>query len=304
MRNGISVSRNFNIAEVNKRYGKVFGDVTKVANLIQSISNFPEIIERCGDHPYSRVDKVVAEFLDLSQESKKENGEVEFYYSKTPKMDLLKSLPPCTRETLEKFVSNNINDFKNSENTHLQNLAGVFSLYGIGVQKDWKEAVRCFDKSALDQVKIAKLTRNPKHLFEIGKCYDENVGNGKDLSHKGRGFGEFANSVDFVRKASNYFEASADLGYSQAQYRSGLENIKKDPEKALRFFTSAAGQGFVKAIHELGNCYANGIGLQKDVSRAIGFFESAADKQCADSQCEMGKRYFKEMALKKIMLNL
>lgn len=105
--------------------------------------------------------------------------------------------------------------------------------------------------------------------------------------------------MDFVRKASNYFEASADLGYSQAQYRSGLENIKKDPEKALRFFTSAAGQGFVKAIHELGNCYANGIGLQKDVSRAIGFFESAADKQCADSQCEMGKRYFKGDAVEK-----
>lgn len=294
MRHRIERNPEFNITEVNQRYLKVFGNVTKVANLIQSTSNLPEIIEQYGDHPYSRVDNIVAQFLELSQESKKENGEVEFYYSETPQSTVLKSLPKSARDALKNFALININEFKNSQNTHLQNLAGVFSLYGIGVKQNGEEAVKYFEKSGLDQIKLARLSGNSKRLFDIGQCYEENVTNGADLSDDDEGsFSALSAAVSFSRKASNYFEASAELGYSQAQYMVGLENIKKDPDKAARFFTLAVAQGVVEASHALGNCYAHGIGVPKNILRAISFFESAADKQCAASQCELGKRYFK-----------
>ena len=296
-----NVSSDFNIAEVNQRYLKIFGEgagVNKVGKLIQDVSNLPDILSEYGEHPLNSVNYIVSEFLDLSKESKKENGEVEFYYSKRSKTHLLESLPRSARKLIKSFVHENIGEFKNSKNAHLENLAGVFYLYGIGVKEDGLEALKCFEKSGLDQIKIAQVSQDSRRLFDISECYHNNVGSSKGADD-GSGFGALTTSVIYSRNAFNYCEAAADLGCVHAQYIAGINNIKSNPSRAVKLFELAAEKKVVQATHELGKCYANGIGVEKNALRAVSLFESAADGKYANSQFEMGRRHFTGDAVEK-----
>lgn len=287
-----NIEPRFDAEEVNRRYDRIFtgSQMDKLVNLIFIIGNKIRVEY---DDPIATANYVVAEFLDVTKESKKENDETEFYHGRMPRLNLLKSLPRSAVRALEDYIYENIEEFKNSKNIHLQNLAGIFFLYGFGIPKNEESALKYLEKSNLDQVKIAQTKRDPQQLFDIAECYFKNKFAVKESSN-GDPFVSVIGVANYSRKADEYYEAAADLGHAQAQYVTALNNIKeKNPVKAVRLLQLAAEQGIVAASYELGKCCAGGIGIQQDVDRAISFFEWAADKQCADSQCELGKRHFK-----------
>jgi TPR repeat protein len=89
------------------------------------------------------------------------------------------------------------------------------------------------------------------------------------------------------RVGANDADSIIQLGMS---YLDGSENlsIKKDIDKAVKFFHRAAELGSAEAYHNLGTMYFNGHGVVKDETKAKQYFEKAALAGCAASRHNLG----------------
>ena len=56
-------------------------------------------------------------------------------------------------------------------------------------------------------------------------------------------------------------------------------------------YRKAADQGDAKAQFNLGNCYANGNGVQKDLTQAVFWYRKAADQGYVEAQYNLGQCY-------------
>ncbi|MDX2082728.1 MAG: hypothetical protein SFV53_01910 [Rickettsiales bacterium] len=105
-----------------------------------------------------RAEKIADEFLNLSN-SLLDDDEIEIAkYGTKGKNNFLFSQSDGVREVLENFANRTIENFADSGNAHLQNLAGQFYFEGIGVEKNaenYSKAKECFEKAA-----AIKLTTN------------------------------------------------------------------------------------------------------------------------------------------------
>jgi len=74
-------------------------------------------------------------------------------------------------------------------------------------------------------------------------------------------------------KAVKWYSQSAEQGFADAQYHLGIhlysgKGVKKDYEKAAKWIKKAALQGNIKAQHKLGILYYNGQGIIKSYKEA------------------------------------
>jgi len=130
--------------------------------------------------------------------------------------------------------------------------------YFYWVEKDFKEAARCYQLSA-DQ-------GNAFAQFNIAWCYQNGEGVPKDIS-----------------KAIQYYQKSSDQGNAYAQYILAWcyqygEGVLKDKSKSIQLFQKSADQGHSLAQFNLAWCYQNGEGVEKDISKANQLFQKAADQ--------------------------
>ena len=74
-------------------------------------------------------------------------------------------------------------------------------------------------------------------------------------------------------------------------YERGCWGVKKDMNKAVKWFTKAAEQGYVNAQHTLGFCYLNGTGVELDNCKAVKWFTKAAEQGYVRAQAGLGCCY-------------
>ena len=110
---------------------------------------------------------------------------------------------------------------------------------GLGVSRDYKEAVKWF--------KLAAEQDSPKAINHMAVLYD-NGGFGLTADHK---------------KAVFYYRQAAEQGDADAQYNLGQnyikgEGVSQDFKEALSWYQLAAEQGNASAMNDLGAMYGRG----------------------------------------------
>jgi TPR repeat protein len=133
---------------------------------------------------------------------------------------------------------------------------GAMYTNGKGVEKDQKEAVKWFRKSAEQG--------NAKGQFGLGVSYDDGKGVPED-----------------DEEAAKWYRKSADQGDAKAQTNLGLmyykgEGVKQDPKEALKLFRKASDTGLGEPQTWIGWMYENGVSVPKDITIAYAWYNIAA----------------------------
>lgn len=146
-----------------------------------------------------------------------------------------------------------------------QNQLGEMHQKGLHVEKDYKEAIKCFTKAA-DQ-------GFGKANYNLGVMHEEGEGVEKDK-----------------QKAFDYYKLGADqccveslhhLGYA---YKNGWYGVKQNYKKAIEYFTKAANQGYSYSQYALAMMHHLGEGVDKDDNKALELFKQAAEQNYPTAQ--------------------
>ncbi len=188
---------------------------------------------------------------------------------------------------------------------------GLCYYYGIGVSKDFSEAVRWYLLAA-DQGDAMAQNR-------LGFCYKNGEGVAKNLSEavllyriaadQGNAYAQnnlgacYYNGLGVPKdfsEAVRWYRLAADQGDAMAQNRLGFcyksgEGVAKNLSEAVRWYRLAADQGHAQAQYNLGWCYKSGEGVAKNLSEAVRWYRLAADQGHAQAQYNLG-RYYKKGA--------
>lgn len=130
-----------------------------------------------------------------------------------------------------------------------QNRLGICYYAGEGIEQDYVEAVKWFQKSAEKG--------NDDAQNNLGCCY-----------YWGKGVEQnYEEAVRWYRKA-------AEQGHCKAQNRLGVcyyygLGTKQNYEEAVKWYRKAANQGNIKSLYNLGICYDNGKGVVQDYKEAV-----------------------------------
>ena len=74
-------------------------------------------------------------------------------------------------------------------------------------------------------------------------------------------------------------------------YEKGREGLAADPEAAVRWYRRAAAGGNALAMHNLGDCFRDGIGVERDHAEAFAWYRSAAEAGHAIGLEDLGDCY-------------
>lgn len=138
----------------------------------------------------------------------------------------------------------------------------------LGVKKNEAEALAWLKKSAIQG--------DPDAQYNLGVCYQFQIGVGKDLN-----------------LASDFYRKAAEQGHPFAQnslgvcYLNGI-GVKPDDKEAVKWFLKAASQGDTFAEANLGDCYAFGMGVGKDTVAAFSWYLKAAQHGNSQGQVNVG----------------
>jgi TPR repeat protein len=203
------------------------------------------------------------------------------------------------------------------------------SLYGLGVAKDPKEAVRWlkevsdarFDPTR-DALKFDPKTPNQMNerieaTFMLARIYERGIGVAKDPAEAKR---RYAKAVEFgfvpaenilaqgwlsgyageknASKAVALFKDAAEAGYVPAQfnlgklYYNGDDGVAKDLKLAGAYFAAAAKAGNPGAQFAAGRMYDFGEGVPEDHKKAVVYYKEAAVKGDRDAQFALGTFFY------------
>ena len=98
-------------------------------------------------------------------------------------------------------------------------------------------------------------------------------------------------------QAVHWWSEAAEQGHSSSQFKLGLmyrkgENIEKNYKKALQWFDEAATQGNASAQSNLGWMYYKGEGIKKNYKQAAHWWSKAAEQDHSKSQFNLGLMYY------------
>ena len=189
-------------------------------------------------------------------------------------------------------------------NSVAQNHVGSMYFYGLGVNKNYKTAVKWYKKSA-DK-------GNPLGQFNLGNCYFYGLGVKKDQ----------VESVILFRKAANQGNAQAQLLLGQCYYNG--YGIKKDVNMAIYWLKKASDQGEKEATlilhdiqtikeqkqHSVPPLDANQLYLEAqkyyqdryvsdNLLKAINLYKEAAKLGHQKSLLDLGRFYFNGTGVKR-----
>lgn len=151
---------------------------------------------------------------------------------------------------------------------------GQAYIYGDGVVKDQKEAVKWFRLAA--EQGLADAQSRVGDLYSVG----------------------FGGLPESVLEAVKWWAKAAAQGYAGAQHSLGcvyaegsVEGLPKDMTLAVKLYRQAAEQNFPEAQFSLGICYDNGDGVPKNAMEAMKWYQLAAVQGHAEAQFFLGYGY-------------
>ncbi|HEY9720309.1 MAG TPA: protein kinase [Trichormus sp.] len=153
-----------------------------------------------------------------------------------------------------------------------QNNIGRFYAAGCGIGQNFDEAAAWYLNAALQGHIEAQCN--------LACCYAQ--GHGVDIDES---------------EALTWMQMSADNGDSVAQtwiafwYRHGMMGLECDHQKAFHWYTKAAVKKSAAAQHELGYCFANGLGVRQDLKQALTWYKRAADQGAPEAQFALALCY-------------
>ncbi len=74
-------------------------------------------------------------------------------------------------------------------------------------------------------------------------------------------------------------------------YFRGAGGVTNNYAEAVRLFRKGAERGYARSIHNLGTCYAEGLGVPQDKAEAYRLYRKAAEMGFAASQYNLGSYY-------------
>lgn len=150
---------------------------------------------------------------------------------------------------------------------------GICYYEGKGVEKNGDEAIKYFRRALEGGWRQA--------TYWLGECYYEGVGVDPD----------YAEAIRFYQEATtfNVIEAMNRLG---ACYYCGDGVDKPDYDKAVFWFRKAADENNKWGLYWLGNCYYNAHGVERSYENAVDLYRRAADLGLADAMLMLGDCYY------------
>ncbi len=149
---------------------------------------------------------------------------------------------------------------------------------GVGCYADKEASDTCFAKAFRGFLELEKKSRDDKLQYRIGAMLLRGTGTKQN-----------------VAEAREWFEKSARLGNTQAQYQLA-KLILADPDsnarqiaEAVDWMTKAAEAGQDSAQYALGKLYRDGTGVEKDPAEAALWFEKAARQGSDFAAYALGK---------------
>ena len=135
-----------------------------------------------------------------------------------------------------------------------QNRLGICYYAGEGIEQDYVEAVKWFQKSAEQGYKWGQ--------YYLAIHYAN--GNGVEQNYE--------EAVKWYRKA-------AEQGHKDAQNRLGVcyyngSGVEQNYEEAVKWYRKAAEQGNRDAQNNLGDCYYNGTGVEQNFVEALKWYSA------------------------------
>ena len=138
----------------------------------------------------------------------------------------------------------------NKGDAEAQYHVGMMYNNGIGTQKDPRQALEWFQKSAA--------SNHPLGAYKLGCYYD----------------GQFGVVAADSNEALKYKLISAKAGYSLAQHDVALLYGRQENfEEAVKWLKMAGDQGSPEALYKLSGSYFEGKGAPKDLSLAYAYFK-------------------------------
>ena len=144
-----------------------------------------------------------------------------------------------------------------------QNRLGICYYAGEGIEQDYVEAVKWFQKSAEQGDKWGQ--------YHLAIHYAN--GNGIEQNYE---------------EAVKWYQKAAEQGYCNAQNRLGVcyyngDGIEQNYEEAVKWFQKSAEQGNCNAQYNLGNCYYNGQGVEQNYEEAVKWLRKSANQGNKDA---------------------
>ncbi|MFC1835774.1 ankyrin repeat domain-containing protein [Thermodesulfobacteriota bacterium] len=149
-----------------------------------------------------------------------------------------------------------------------------------------------------DKPKAKKKTR-------IQKIKEKARGGDADAQYKlGQKYQKGRGVKKDAEKAVKWYGKAARQGHAKAQYELGLKyykgtGVEKDKTKALKWFRKAGKQGHAKAQYSVAYIYFNGKGVKEDETEALKWFRKAGKRGHAESQYQVAQKYFSDKGFRK-----
>ena len=156
-------------------------------------------------------------------------------------------------------------------NASAQSALGDLYYDGHGVIQDHGQALKWFQEAAKQDDAYAQ--------YSLGFMYGHGIGVGQD----------YGQALTWYRKAADQGEALAQSGLADLYYDG--HGITKDYDQAMRWYTQAAKQDHVDAQYALGLMYLNGPRQLIDYEKALHWLLKAAGQDHPSAQNSLGVMY-------------
>ena len=160
--------------------------------------------------------------------------------------------------------------------------------FGIGVEKDEKEAAKWLTKSAEQGNAHARKVleensgRAEAYSAEIVKRAQAGDAEAQFLLGNGYYYGSHGLTINY-KEAVKWLAKSAEQGFTKARLTLGVcyydgKGVAKNEKEALKCWIKAADEGDVRAQVELGLLYETGKGVTQDYKEAVKWYTKAAEQ--------------------------
>lgn len=199
------------------------------------------------------------------------NRFAKFWHTEGEREEMAKLAHKCYKEASEKDL------------LQATDFLGDCYFYGIGCERDRKEAVKYYATAAESGL--------PRANNNLGNCYLSGWGVEEDMEK----------AVALYKKAAESFLPTALCNLGEC-YESGL-GVPENPSKAFSYYTQAAEYNSAEGYTSLGDCYLNGISVKENFDEAVKYYEKAASLGSATALIRLGDCYLGGFGVSKSVNN-